>query len=347
MADADPARAGKAMAADMAAQPDVLAALAGRRAEHLEALRAAAPQPPAGVVMVARGSSDYAAVFGRYAIEAATGIPVALAAPSLVNLYGVEPRLRGWLTVAISQSGRTPEIVSVLERQRAAGACTVAVTNDPESPLAGAAAVEIPLGAGDEQAVPATKTFTAELAAVALVAEALGSAPWTDADWDGLPGAVAEVLADPDPAARAAERVAGAGELVAIGRGYLMAVALEAALKLREAAGVRAEGWSAADLRHGPVTVVRGAMPVLAVSAQGPAAADVESLAAELEDAGAQVLRLADRPGADLPYRGGPSEALRAIPAAVRAQQLALALARARGEDPDSPPGLRKVTPTE
>ena len=125
-----------------------------------------------------------------------------------------------------------------------------------------------------------------------------------------------------------------------------MCVALEAALKLREAAGVRAEGWSAADFRHGPVTVAGGDLPLLAVSAAGPAAADVEELAAALERAGTPVLRLADRPDVALPYPEGLAEPLAAIPAAVRAQQLALALALRRGVDPDEPPGLRKVTPT-
>jgi glutamine---fructose-6-phosphate transaminase (isomerizing) len=331
------------MAADMAAQPAVLRGLAERRAEVVASLRG---PPPAGVVIVARGSSDYAAIFGRYLLEAATGRPVALAAASLQTLYGVEPRLDGWLAVGISQSGRTPEITTVLERYRRAGARTVAVTNDPESPLASAASASIPLGAGQEAAVPATKTFTAQLAAVALLAEALGPAPWEDRDWRRLPEVIEEVLADPDPAERAAAGLGDSRELVAVGRGYLMCVALEAALKLREATGVRAEGWSAADFRHGPVTVARGDLPLLAVSATGPAAADVEELAAELERSGTPVLRLADRPDAQLPYPAGLAEPLCALPAAVRAQQLALAVAWVRGLDPDEPPGLRKVTPT-
>jgi glutamine---fructose-6-phosphate transaminase (isomerizing) len=331
------------MAADMAAQPAVLRGLAERRAEVVASLRG---PPPAGVVIVARGSSDYAAIFGRYLLEATTGRPVALAAASLQTLYGVEPRLDGWLAVGISQSGRTPEITSVLERYRRAGARTVAVTNEPESPLASAASASIALGAGEEAAVPATKTFTAQLAAVALLAEALGPAPWGDRDWRRLPDVAEELLADPGPAERAAAGLGDAHELVAIGRGYLMCVALEAALKLREATGMRAEGWSAADFRHGPVTVARGGLPLLAVSASGPAAAAVEELAAELERAGTPVLRLADRPDAALPYPAGLAEPLCALPAAVRAQQLALAVARVRGLDPDEPPGLRKVTPT-
>jgi glutamine---fructose-6-phosphate transaminase (isomerizing) len=334
---------GEQMAADMAAQPVVLRGLAERRAEMVVSLRGA---PPAGVVIVARGSSDYAAIFGRYLLEAATGRPVALAAASLQTLYGVEPRLGHWLAVGISQSGRTPEITTVLERYRRADAPTIAVTNDPESPLASAASASIPLHAGLEGAVPATKTFTAQLAAVALLAEALGPTPWGDRDWQRLPDVVEEVLADPGPAERAAAELGDMRELVAVGRGYLMCVALEAALKLREATGMRAEGWSAADFRHGPVTVARGDLPLLAVSASGPAAADVEELAAELERAGTPVLRLADRPDATLPYPGGLAEPLCALPAAVRGQQLALAVARLRGLDPDEPPGLRKVTPT-
>jgi glucosamine--fructose-6-phosphate aminotransferase (isomerizing) len=331
------------MRADMAAQPDVLRGLTARRPELVEAL---AGPDPAGVVIVARGSSDYAAIFARYLLEVVTGRPVALAAPSLVTLYGGELRLDGWLALGISQSGRTPEIVTVLERYGAAGARTVALTNDPDSALAAAADVQVELGAGEERAVPATKTFTGQLAAVALVAEALGPVPWGEADWERLPDTVEELLGDPAPAERAAEALGDAGEMIAVGRGYLMCVALEAALKLREATGVRAEGWSAADFRHGPVTVARGDIPLLAVSAAGPAAADVEELAAGLERSGTRVLRLADAPAADLPYPSGLAEPLSAVPATIRAQQLALALALSRGIDPDEPPGLGKVTPT-
>jgi glucosamine--fructose-6-phosphate aminotransferase (isomerizing) len=332
-------RPGKHMEADMRAQPEVLRALVSAGPPELG-------PPPDGIVIVARGSSDYAAIFGRYLLEAVTRRPVALAAPSLQTLYGVEPRLQGWLALGISQSGRTPEIATVLERYRAAGARTVAVTNDPDSPLAHSADARVALGAGEEAAVPATKTFSAQLVAVALVAEALGPVPWGAADWSRLPEAVRAVLDDPGPAERAAARLGDAHELVAVGRGYLMPVALEAALKLREATGVRAEGWSAADFRHGPVTVASGELPLLAVSAAGPAAVDVEELAGELESAGMPVLRLSDGGDADLPYPGDLAEPLRAVPAAVRAQQLALALARRRELDPDTPPGLRKVTPT-
>jgi glucosamine--fructose-6-phosphate aminotransferase (isomerizing) len=331
------------MEQDMAAQPAVLAALAGRRDEIVESLAGPAPL---GIVIVARGSSDHAGIFGRYLLEAATGVPVALAAPSLQTLYGVQPRVEGWLAVGVSQSGRTPEIATVLDRFREAGARSVAVTNEPDSPLARGASVHISLAAGEERAVPATKTFTAQLAAMALMAEALGPVPFGAEDWERLPGVVDKLLTDAAPAERAAGQLQGVDELACVGRGYLMCVALEAALKLREAAGLRAEGWSAADFRHGPLTVSGPALPTLAVSAKGPAATDVAELAEQLGRSGAPVLRIGDETGASIPFPGGLAEPLAAIPATVRAQQLALALARSRGIDPDRPPGLAKVTPT-
>jgi glutamine---fructose-6-phosphate transaminase (isomerizing) len=331
------------MERDMAAQPAVLAALAGRREEVIESLAGPAP---VGIVIVARGSSDHAGIFGRYLLEVATGLPVALAAPSLQTLYGVRPRVEGWLAVAISQSGQTPEIATVLERFRDAGARAVAVTNDPDSPLARGASVHVSLDAGEERAVPATKTFTAQLAAMALVAEALGPVPFGGSDWERLPGVVEAILGDTVPAERVAAQLEGMDELACVGRGYLMCVALETALKLREAAGVRAEGWSTADYRHGPLTVAGPGLPTLTVSAAGPAAADVAELAEQLSGGGAPVLSLSDDPSASLPFPGGLAEPLAAIPATIRAQQLALALALLRGVDPDRPPGLAKVTRT-
>jgi glucosamine--fructose-6-phosphate aminotransferase (isomerizing) len=337
---------GARMAADMAAQPDVLAALAERRGAVVAAVRALADPAPTGIMLVARGSSDFAAVYGRYLLEAAARRPVALAAPSLATRYGVVPELSGWLAVGLSQSGRTPEIATVLARYGAAGARTVAVTNDPDSPLGRAADLTIDLAAGPEAAVPATKTFTAQLAAMALVAEGLAPDAAGDPGWAALPGAVTAVLEDPDPAGRAAARLGEAIDVICVGRGLTMAVALEVALKLREAAGIRAEGWSAADFRHGPLTVASPDLPLVAVETTGPAREDVEELAHSLAAAGTPVVRIGDRPGADLPVPPAPAEPLAAIPAAVRGQQLALAAARRRGVDPDRPPGLAKVTAT-
>jgi glutamine---fructose-6-phosphate transaminase (isomerizing) len=339
--------AGAQMTAEMAEQPRVLADLAARRDELTSHVREALPGAPAGIVLVARGSSDNAAVFGRYVLELATRRPVALAAPSLVTRYGVEDRLDGWLAVGVSQSGRTPEIVSVLESFGAAGATTVAITNDRSSPLAGAADATIDTAAGAEKAVPATKTVTSQFAAFALLAEALGDdLPWDGAAWAALPGAVGDLLADDAPARAAAEVVGDAQGLVAIARGLLLGAALEAALKLKEMTGILAEGASAADFLHGPIAVVRRELPVLTLAAGGPAAADVEEFAQAARARGGRVLAIGPADGADLPIPAAIPDGLAAITATVRAQQLAREVSLLRGIDPDSPFGLSKVTET-
>ncbi|HZJ51067.1 MAG TPA: SIS domain-containing protein, partial [Actinomycetota bacterium] len=300
-----------------------------------------------GIVLVARGSSDHAAIFGRYILELATGLPVALAAPSLHTLYDSKPRCEGFLAVGVSQSGRTPEIVTVLERLVAGGAHAVAVTNEPSSPLGRSASVVVELGAGDERAVPATKTFTAQLVAFAILAEALGTVPWSARDWAALPAVVQLMLNDSHPAAAVAKDISHSVGLLTVGRGFMFPIALEAALKLKETTSVLAEGYSAADLRHGPFAVVQGDFPVLSFSVAGPAGRDIDDLTRWLkEERGAHVLRVSDGANADLALPGDLPEALATIPAAIRAQQVAYELALCRGLNPDAPVGLTKVTPT-
>ena len=333
------------MAAEMAEQPEVIDRLLARREAVLAELRAAMPAEPLGVVLVARGSSDNAAVYGRYLLALATRRPVALAAPSLHTLYGGEFDLRGYLVVAASQSGETPEIVSTFASLVRAGGVGIAVTNDAGSALGEVAPLVVELEAGPERAVPATKTFTAQLAAFALIAEAAGPVAHRPDELATVGDAVRAVLDDPEPSRQAAARLAGATGLIVVGRGFLYAVALEAALKLKEAALVLAEGCSAADVRHGPIAVLERDFPVLALSAPGAAAADMEALFAELGGRGVAPLHVGVEPGADLPIPAG-AETLAPFPPAVRAQQLALELALARGIDPDHPAGLAKVTPT-
>ena len=184
-----------AMAREMAEQPEVIGALLDRREEFAARLRAIAPEPLTGVILIARGSSDNAAIYGRYVLEAALRRPVSLAAPSLWTRYGLAEDLRGYLAVGVSQSGKTPEITDTLERVKAAGAAAVAVTNDGGSPLAEIADEAIDLDVGPEQAVPATKTVTAQLAAFAILAHALGEPLWPEEAWAAVPRAQAEVLA--------------------------------------------------------------------------------------------------------------------------------------------------------
>jgi glutamine---fructose-6-phosphate transaminase (isomerizing) len=334
------------MSAEMAEQPAVLSSLLERRAEIRARVRPLAEPTPPGVVLVARGSSDNAAVYGRYLLELVLRRPVALAAPSLFTLYGARVECEGWLAVGLSQSGRTPEIVDVFGRLREAGARAIAVTNDPESPLAEAGDAVVELGAGEELAVPATKTFLAQLAAFALIAEALGPVPWSSAELEALPDHVAAVVDDPAPARDGAAVIGEADGMVAIGRGFQFAVALEAALKLKETALLLAEGMSSADFRHGPIAVMQHAFPVLALSDGGAAAADMDELVQELRDRGAPLLRLGPGAGVELPIASGVPEALAPLVTVVRAQQLAREVTLARGLDPDAPPGLSKVTPT-
>jgi len=337
---------GTHMALEMAEQPTGLRQLIGRLDALAERVRAAAPMPLNGICMVARGSSDHAAVYGRYLLEAAIGKPVSLAAPSLHTLYGVDVDYSGQLVIAISQSGETPEIVRTLQALQDAGGRGLAITNDPESALAETADEMIELEMGREQAVPATKTVTGEFTACAIAACALGRAPFTTRELRAVPGWVREVLDDPGPVAAAAEALVGASELIVVARGYLFAAALEAALKIKETCSVVADGYSAADLRHGPIATVTGDLPVVALCSYGPALPDVASLVEELRTRGVRVLVVGSGDRVDLSLPAEVPEALTPIVAVVRAQQLAHALALRLGYDPDSPEGLTKVTRT-
>ena len=338
---------GERMRAEMAEQPEALRRLADCFDDDVATVRGVLPDPLAGVVFLARGSSDNAAVYGRYLAELASGRPAGLAAPSLHTLYDAPARYDGFLVVAISQSGETPEIVTVCRRLGDAGARTVAVVNDADSPLGGAADAVLALGVGPERAVPATKTVTGQMLAMAAVAAATGPVPFDGAELVAMPDAVGAVLADPEPAGALAERWAQSARLFVAARGLLYAAALEAALKIKETTGILAEGISAADLRHGPIGVAGGDVPVLALDGGGAGREDVRAVANLARERGAPVAVCGDAGDAELPLPQGLPEALAVFPATVRAQQLAAAMAAARGIDPDAPAGLTKVTPTE
>lgn len=336
---------GTLMAAEMAAQPAVLARLAARAPADGAAVRAALPRPLAGTVFLARGSSDNAAVFGRYLAELCSGRPAGLAAPSLYTRYRAEVDWRGYLMVALSQSGATPEVISTCEAVRSAGAIVVGITNEPAGPLAGAADLLLTTDAGAERAVPATKTVTAQFAVLVTLAAALstdgrggGAARAAGATLAGLPDAVAATLDDAGPARVLAERWCAIDRLVVAGRGLGYAAALETALKVAETTGILAQGMSAADLRHGPIAAVYAGAPVLLVEGSGPGEADLAGLRLLLEARHAET--------ASMPVPAGLAETAQVITAIVRGQQLAQALALARNADPDAPAHLTKVTQT-
>jgi glucosamine--fructose-6-phosphate aminotransferase (isomerizing) len=337
---------GALMAEEMAQQPDVIANLVERRDEISERVDRVLPPDIAGIVLVARGSSDHAAIYGRYVLQMAARRIVALEAPSLHTLYGVRSRCDGFLAIAVSQSGRTPEIGTVLQRLQQGGARTMAVTNDAASPLGEAADEVVELRAGIENAVPATKTFTAQLAALALIAEAVGDVPWQPNAWSSVPKLMQGVLDDPAPARAAGDVLQEAHGLITVGRGFMFSVALEAALKLKETSHLLAEGYSSADLRHGPVAVIERAFPVLAFTVSGRAAADMVDLVEWLRARrGAYVITIGEG-DVDVPIPAGAPEPLAPLVASVRAQQIAREAALRRDLDPDFPEGLTKVTPT-
>lgn len=333
------------MAAEMAEQPAVLQRLVAARDEVHDAVRRVVPAHLRGVALVGRGSSENALVFARYALEIATRRPVTFVAPSVHALYGVDVDYGDHLAIAASQSGRTPEVVDAIARL-GASAATIALTADVDSPLARAAHAVIDIRTGVERAIPATKTFTAQVAVAAMAAEATGPVAWRVDDWRAVPDAVADVVADVGTASRVATRLGNVQRMVSIARGFLLAVAREAALKLQETALLTVASHSAASFRHGPIAAVAQDAPVVAVAAPGPAGDDVHRVIATLRRRGVPVVTIGPMPDADLPVPPGLPEALVVFPAAARIQQLALALAVQRGIDPDAPPGLEKVMPT-
>jgi glucosamine--fructose-6-phosphate aminotransferase (isomerizing) len=335
---------GERMASEMAEQPARLAALVARRAEVAERVGPLL-EGIVGTVVVARGSSDHAATTGRYLLEMATRRPVASASPSLQTLYRVDVDFHGHLVVAVSQSGRTPEIATYLERAAARGARTVAITNDVSSPLAGAAQAVVELGAGEELAVPATKTVTAEMVGFALLAAAAGDDPG-DEIWADLPRHVGRALDDPAPMRALAAWLGDAQRLATVARGPMAGAAEEVALKLQETSSLFATAFSAADLRHGPIALASSGIRVLAFAHPGPVEDDVLELCGELASRGADVRLVGPVAGAVGGWDPGIPELLAPVLAVVRGQQLAYELAVLRGLDPDRPSGLTKVTAT-
>jgi glutamine---fructose-6-phosphate transaminase (isomerizing) len=336
---------GELMAAEMAEQPDALARLLARAPVDAERVAQVLPRPLAGTVFLARGSSDNAAVFGRYLAELCSGRPAGLAAPSLYTRYHADVDWRGFLVIALSQSGATPEVVTTCAAVRSAGAAVIGITNEPDSPLAGVVDLLLATDAGTERAIPATKTVTCQFALLATVAGALGGhsgraggSGAIGAALAGLPSAVAVALADPGPARELARRWQDIDRLMVAGRGLGYAAALETALKVAETTGVLATGMSTADLYHGRDRAVYGGARVLLVDGTGPADADLDELRQLLTSRGAET--------ATLPVQAGLAEAAQAITAVVRGQQLAFELASLRGNNPDAPAHLTKVTAT-
>jgi glucosamine--fructose-6-phosphate aminotransferase (isomerizing) len=305
------------------------------------------------VIIAARGTSDHAAIYGQYLLGVRNRLSVGLAAPSIISLYGREPRFERSLVIGISQSGASPDIIGVVDAARGQGAPTLAITNDPASPLAAAAEVTLPLEAGPERAVAATKTYTTSLAALARLSLALDPPSAAEAAaLASLPDAMAVAL-EADTAARAAARdLAADDRCLVLGRGFEYATAREWALKLKELARVFADPYSAADFLHGPVALVQPGVPALALAPAGASSAGLLEILADLRDAGAESVVVSDDPAAlalgrhALALPAAVPEWLRPVVTILPAQLFAHHLTVARGLDPDAPHGLSKVTRT-
>jgi glutamine---fructose-6-phosphate transaminase (isomerizing) len=333
--------------AEIAEQPDVVARLLDRERVAIEALAAELRRrAPRYAVLAARGTSDNAARYAQHVLGRILRLPVVLATPSLHTLYDAPPRYADAVVIGISQSGASPDIVSVVAEGTKQGALTAAITNVPSSPLAGAAEHVIDLGAGEERSVAATKTYTASLAAIAALV-ASGDAALSE-EVERLPDALAAQLALSDDAASAVRAGADWQRLTVVGRGAHYATAFEAALKIRELAGIVAEPYSPADLLHGPIAAVGPRQPLLAIAPAGPTEESMREVVAAARERGARVAAIGhDRTLGDpflelvdIPEWLGP------VVAIVPAQLLAVGLAEERGVDVDAPFGLSKITLT-
>ncbi|MET0790800.1 MAG: SIS domain-containing protein [Polyangiaceae bacterium] len=334
-------------------QPSALERLYREGRDTVEAAaRAIKDFGPEWLLIAARGSSDNAARYAQYLFGAHNRLAVALAVPSLFTLYDSPPRLARALSIGISQSGQSPDIVSVLEEARAQGGATLCLSNEPNSPLSRACAHTIPLLAGPELAVAATKTYTAELFALAMLSAALADDPAYWAALARVPGWIDEVLEKNADLSQQVAGFRGAQRLIVLGRGFNYSTAFELSLKLKETCYVLAEPYSVADLLHGPVALIDRDFPVILVAPSGRPLADVPALLALLEARSARVLAISDAPEVlarvteriELPV--GVPEWLSPLIAIVPGQLFAGALALDSGQDPDRPRGLSKVTLT-
>ncbi len=305
------------------------------------------------VYLAARGTSDNAGLYAKYLWGAFNGLPVALATPSLFSVFKTPPKIGSALVVGISQSGQSPDIVSVIEEGRRQGALTLAITNEGGSPLAEAAELVIDTVAGPENAVAATKTYTTQLVAIAMVSTALtGNAEHRE--WLGrLPSLVEDTLALDETIKDASARYRYMTECVVLGRGFNYATAHEWALKLKELAYVLAEPYSSADFQHGPVALAHQGFPVFAVVPSGKIAPDMITLLTELvQDQQVELLAVSNE-GSALALANTPvrlperlPEWITPIPAIIPAQLFCYHLTRAKGYSTEGPRGLSKVTLT-
>jgi len=345
---------------EIAEQPEVASRLLQQSRDAVAAIGARIHEfRPRGYVIAARGSSDHAALYAKYLFGARNRALVALAAPSLFTHYASPPNVEGQCVIGISQSGASPDVVSVLEEARRQGALTVAISNEAESPLARAADLVLTLGAGQERSVPASKTYTASLLALALISQAVDPDVAFGAALSMVPQAMARALEMDSDLEKLVAPLNGTRAIV-LGRGFNFSTAEELALKLMETSYVMARAWSVADFEHGPIAVVDAGIPIIVVDGGGAVATSMRSIRERIGAKGCPVVQLVDGkkgdkegdkrgdvdPSTTVHLDSGLPEELTPISLTVLAQLLAHRVAVVRGFDPDSPREIRKVTRT-
>ncbi len=315
--------------------------------EIAEAATALRRRRPPFVVFVARGTSHNAAIYGQYMIETFLRIPTGTAMPSVTTLYGRTPDWRGAAVIGISQSGRSVDVTEVLAAARRQGALTVGITNDPASPMAEGSHYVLPLAAGPEHSVAATKTFTSSLAVLAALVAGWAEAASLARGLRRLPAAAAAAIERDGEIRTLARRRARRDPWVVTTRGYMLGVADEMALKLKETSYAAAESLSAAALMHGPIAALDRRTTVLLLLPPGKSRGGLIDLREQLRGRSVATLTFAlDGGPAEVPIRAGLGEPLAPIAAAPAVHLFAYHLSVARGLNPDKPRGLRKVTPT-
>jgi glucosamine--fructose-6-phosphate aminotransferase (isomerizing) len=333
-------------------QPAVIRRLLEREQEAVQQIAATLGGRFDHVLIAARGTSDNAARYAKYLLGAHNRLPVSLATPSLYTLYHRPPQLERTLVAGISQSGQSPDIVSVVQEGRRQGQPTLAITNDPESRLAKVAEYIIPLHAGPERAVAATKTYTASLAALALFSLALENDSARLDQLHEIPETMDAALATLHPLMARVERYRYIKHCVVIGRGFNYSTAFEVALKIKELTRTVAEPYSSADFRHGPIAMLDPGFPVFVISPLGAIHGDMGELVSTLATKSAELLIVSDDPALldqahlPLPLPAGLPEWLTPLVTVLAGQLFSLTLAQEKGLDPDRPEGLTKVTET-
>jgi glucosamine--fructose-6-phosphate aminotransferase (isomerizing) len=334
-------------------QPDIIEKLIQEPPEQIAALaNTIKTRGIRQVFIAARGTSDNAGRYAKYLLGARNGMVVSLAAPSLFTIYRKPPELKHSLVLGISQSGKSPDIVSVLAEGQQQGALTAAITNFPNSDLGKKADLVLPLMAGEEKSLAATKTYTAELTILALLSSALRDENTDLSALEELPHQVNEIFSIESHIGSLAERYRYMNHCTVIGRGYNYASAFEFSLKMKELTYTIAEPYSSADFLHGPVALVDRGFPVFVIAPSGKMVPEMKALVEKIQGRLAEVIMISDQDQllnlADhkMALPAGISEWLSPIPSILPAQMFAMFLAHTRGFDIDNPRGLNKVTET-